>query len=281
MTLAPHALRAPDAQTMLYEPADRGMNRRIRDWRGARVWVIGASTGIGAETARLLLEKGARVAISARKTDALQQIAAAHPLALVLPLDVTQHAQVMSARDQLLADWGGVDLMLIVAGAYNEMRVDTFDMAVVNQLLDVNLRGVFHCIDAMLPILLSQENGGGGIGIVSSVAGYSGLPKALVYGPTKAALINLCESLYFDLHPRGHAVYMINPGFVETPATAQNKFVMPGLISARRAAQEIVTGMENGGFHIHFPKGFTNWLRMARLLPYRWYFSLIHKVTGL
>lgn len=281
MTLAPHALRAPDAQTMLYEPADRGMNRRIRDWRGARVWVIGASTGIGAETARLLLEKGARVAISARKTDALQQIAAAHPLALVLPLDVTQHAQVMSARDQLLADWGGVDLMLIVAGAYNEMRVDTFDMAVVNQLLDVNLRGVFHCIDAMLPILLSQENGGGGIGIVSSVAGYSGLPKALVYGPTKAALINLCESLYFDLHPRGHAVYMINPGFVETPATAQNKFVMPGLISARRAAQEIVTGIEKGGFHIHFPKGFTNWLRMARLLPYRWYFSLIHKVTGL
>jgi len=281
MTLAPHALRAPNAQTMLYEPADRGMNRRIRDWRGARVWVIGASTGIGAETARLLLEKGARVAISARKTDALQQIAAAHPLALVLPLDVTQHAQVMSARDQLLADWGGVDLMLIVAGAYNEMRVDTFDMAVVNQLLDVNLRGVVRGIDAMLPSLLRQENGGGGIGIVSSVAGYSGLPKALVYGPTKAALINLCESLYFDLHPRGHAVYMINPGFVETPATAQNKFVMPGLISARRAAQEIVTGMEKGGFHIHFPKGFTNWLRMARLLPYRWYFSLIHKVTGL
>ena len=281
MTQAPQAMRMREAQTMLYEPAESGMNRRIKDWRGARVWVIGASTGIGAETARLLLEKGARVAISARKTEALQQIANTQPQALVLPLDVTQHAQVISARDQLLAEWGGLDLMLIVAGAYNEMRVDTFDMAVVNQLLDVNLRGVFHCIDAMLPILLSQEKGGGGIGIVSSVAGYSGLPKALVYGPTKAALINLCESLYFDLHPRGHAVYMINPGFVATPATAQNNFVMPGLISAERAAQEIVTGMEKGIFHIHFPKGFTNWLRMARLLPYRWYFSLIHKVTGL
>ena len=127
--------------------------------------------------------------------------------------------------------------------------------------------------------LLAQ--GHGGVGIVSSVAGLSGLPKALVYGPTKAALINLCESLYFDLHPRGHAVYMINPGFVATPATAQNTFVMPGLISAGRAAEEIVTGMEKGVFHLHFPKGFTNWLRMARLLPYRWYFSLIHKVTGL
>lgn len=281
MTQAPHSVRAREAQSTLYEPLDGGMNPRIRDWRGARVWVIGASTGIGAETARLLLEKGARVAISARKIDALQEIANSHPQALVLSLDVTQHEQVLSARDQLLAQWGGLDLMLIVAGAYNEMRVDTFDMAVVNQLLDVNLRGVFHCIDAMLPILLDEKSSGGGIGIVSSVAGYSGLPKALVYGPTKAALINLCESLYFDLHPRGHAVYMINPGFVATPATAQNDFVMPGLISAGRAAEEIVTGMEKGVFHLHFPKGFTNWLRMARLLPYRWYFSLIHKVTGL
>ena len=281
MTQAPHSVRAREAQSTLYEPLDGGMNPRIRDWRGARVWVIGASTGIGAETARLLLEKGARVAISARKIDALQEIANSHPQALVLSLDVTQHEQVLSARDQLLDQWGGLDLMLIVAGAYNEMRVDTFDMAVVNQLLDVNLRGVFHCIDAMLPILLDEKSSGGGIGIVSSVAGYSGLPKALVYGPTKAALINLCESLYFDLHPRGHAVYMINPGFVATPATAQNDFVMPGLISAGRAAEEIVIGMEKGVFHLHFPKGFTNWLRMARLLPYRWYFSLIHKVTGL
>lgn len=273
------ALQPHKVQPALYLPAGRAMNPRIRDWRGARVWVIGASTGIGAETAKLLLEKGARVAISARKADALQGIAAQYPQTLVLPLDVTEHTQVLAARDQLLAAWGGLDLLLIVAGAYNEMRVDNFDMNVVNQLLDVNLRGVFHCIDALLPTLLSQQSGG--IGIVSSVAGYSGLPKALVYGPTKAALINLCESLYFDLHPRGHAVYMINPGFVATPATAQNNFVMPGLISTAQAAREIVAGMEKGIFHIHFPKSFTNWLRMARLLPYRWYFSLIHKVTGL
>ena len=169
--------------------------------------------------------------------------------------------------------------MLIVAGAYNEMRADSFDLAIVNQLIDVNLRGVFNCLDAVLPTLLVQNQGG--IGIVSSVAGFSGLPKALIYGPTKAALINLCESLYLDLHPRGNAVYLINPGFVETPATAGNAFTMPALISAERAAEEIIGGMERGHFHIHFPKRFTNWLRMARLLPYRCYFWLIHKVTGL
>lgn len=257
----------------------RSMNPRITDWYEKRVWVIGASTGIGAEVARQLLRKGARVAISARNLVALQELAAEQKNAVVLPLDVTHHAEVKSAAEILLNKWQGIDLVLIVAGAYNEMRADSFDLTVVNQLIDVNLRGVFNSLDAVLPTLLAQKQGG--IGIVSSVAGFSGLPKALIYGPTKAALINLCESLYFDLHPRGNAVYLINPGFVETPATAGNAFAMPALISAERAAQEIIDGMERGHFHIHFPKRFTNWLRMARLLPYRYYFWLIHKVTGL
>ncbi len=257
----------------------RAMNPRVRSWRDMRVWVIGASAGIGAETARLLMHKGAHVALSARNRAALTALAADSADAFVLPLDVSQHADVLAARDQLLEQWSGIDMVLVVAGAYNEMRVDSFDMQVVDQLLNVNLRGVFHCLDAILPTLLAQ--GHGGVGIVSSVAGMSGLPKALVYGPTKAALINLCESLYFDLGPRGHPVYLINPGFVETRATANNNFAMPGLISAPQAAREIVGGMERGEFHIHFPRRFTNWLRFARLLPYRWYFSLIHRVTGL
>ncbi len=255
------------------------MNPRVSDWNGRRVWVIGASTGIGAETARMLLAAGARVALSARQADALHEVAAGHRDAQVLPLDVTRHEQVLAARDALMNVWQGLDLVLIVAGAYHEMRVDNFDMQMVDRLIDVNLRGVFHCIDAVLPVLLQQP--GGGIGIVSSVAGYSGLPRALAYGPTKAALINLAESLYFDLHPSGHSVYLINPGFVATQATAGNDFDMPGLISAPEAAGHILRGIERGAFHIHFPRNFTNWLRVARMLPYRWYFWLTHKVTGL
>ena len=255
------------------------MNPQITSWHEKRVWVIGASTGIGAEVARQLLALGAHVALSARNQAALQNLTAGEKNATLLPLDVTRHDEVRAAADTLLSQWSGIDLVLVVAGAYNEMRADSFDLAVVNQLIDVNLRGVFNCLDAVLPTLLAQKQGG--IGIVSSVAGFSGLPKALIYGPTKAALINLCESLYFDLHPRGNAVYLINPGFVETPATAANAFAMPALISAERAAQEIIMGMARGHFHIHFPKRFTNWLRLARLLPYRSYFWLIHKVTGL
>lgn len=273
---SPAGRRRPDAA-----PRKRGwaMNPRVRDWRGLRVWVIGASTGIGAETARLLLARGARVALSARNAAVLEGVADGSAQALVMPLDVTARAEVAAVHERLLSAWQGIDLVLVVAGAYVEMRADQLDMAVVDRILDVNLRGVFHCLEAVLPTLLAQ--GQGGIGIVSSVAGFSGLPKALVYGPTKAALINLCESLYFDLQPQGIGVYLINPGFVETPATASNNFAMPGLISAGKAATEILSGIERGRFHIHFPRRFTNWLRFARLLPYRWYFSLIHKVTGL
>ncbi|MGV8893743.1 MAG: SDR family NAD(P)-dependent oxidoreductase [Burkholderiaceae bacterium] len=255
------------------------MNPKIVNWHSKRVWVIGASSGIGAETARLLLQKGARVALSARSLETLTAVAERQPNALVATLDIVDHATVTAARDLILRQWQGIDLVLVVAGGYNEMRADSFDLAAANRLIDLNLRGVLNCLDAVLPTLLAQ--GSGGIGIVASAAGYSGLPKALIYGPTKAALINLCESLYLDLRSRGISVYLINPGFVETPLTAGNDFKMPALISASTAAQELVSGIERGQFHIHFPKRFTNWLRLARLLPYRLYFWLIHKGTGL
>lgn len=255
------------------------MNPPITDWHNKRVWIIGASTGIGAETARLLLAKGARVAVSARRAEMLKGIANGNPNALVAAMDVTDHAVVLATRDTILQQWDGFDLVLLVAGSYQEMRADSFDLAVANQMIDLNLRGVLNCLDAVLPNLLAQ--GKGGIGIVASVVGFSGLPKALIYGPTKAALINLCESLYLDLRPRGIAVHLITPGFIDTPLTKKNDFPMPALMSAVDAAQEMVQGMERGQFHIHFPRRFTNSLRLLRLLPYRMYFWLIHKGTGL
>ena len=243
------------------------------------MWVIGASSGIGAETARALLARGARLALSARNQDGLLAVADYHNDTLILPLDITDHAGVIAARDRILASWGGIDLVLVVAGTYNRMRADDFDLAVAERMVNTNLNGPLNCLDAALPMLLAQGNGG--IGIVASIAGLSGLPNALIYGPTKAALINLCESLYLDLRPRGIGVYLIDPGFVATPLTAGNDFAMPALISASTAAAELLHGLERGEFHIHFPKHFTNWLRLLRLLPYRWYFWLVHKATGL
>jgi short-subunit dehydrogenase len=121
----------------------------------------------------------------------------------------------------------------------------------------------------------------GHVAIVASVAGYGGLPTAAAYGPTKAALINLAETLYLDLSPRGIGVWIVNPGFVRTPLTDRNEFPMPALISADEAATHIVEGLASGRFEIHFPKRFTRWLRLLRLLPYGLYFRLVRRFTGL
>ncbi len=255
------------------------MNRKIADWVGQRVWIIGASSGIGEATACQLLMLGARVAVSARNRGALELLADSSPRAMACPLDVTDHASVARAGARVEAMWGGFDLVIIAAGGYQPMRATEFDLDAAKALLDLNLNGVLNCLDVALPVLLRQ--GSGGVAVVSSVAGFRGLPQALAYGPGKAALINLCESLYIDLHPRGIGVHLVTPGFVATPMTAQNDFAMPAVISADEAADSLIQGLERGQFHIHFPRRFTNVMRIGRLLPYRLYFWLVRKVTRL
>lgn len=254
------------------------LNPRIESFKGQRVWVIGASYGIGASIARELLARGARVALSARDRDKLAAIAQGAD-AIVAPLDVTDLASVHAARDAIVRAWGGFDLALIVAGTHVEMRAQTWDLAAAKKLLDVNLIGPLHCVDAILPVLRAQKSGG--IAIVSSVAGYIGLPKALIYGAGKAALINFTESLYGDLHPEGIGVYLINPGFVDTPLTQKNDFEMPALMSADDAARATLDGIAAGDFEIHYPKKFTRWLKLLRTLPYAQQFAAVRKVTKL
>ena len=255
------------------------LNPPLPAWPDARVWVIGASTGIGAATAKMLLDAGARVALSARSADKLREVADGHANALVEPLDFTHSAEVIAAWDRNRAQWGGVDLVLIVAGTHQEVRAWELTEKDSRALLEVNLHAVINTTAAVVPGLLAQ--GRGAIGIVASVAGYRGLPKALVYGASKAAVINFTETLYLDLHPKGLGVYLIMPGFVETPLTANNDFKMPHLIPATEAARKIVEGMRAGEFEIHFPRAFTRQLKFLRLLPYRWYFALIRRATGL
>lgn len=251
------------------------LNPRIDGWKGRRVWVIGASTGIGRACAVALLQRGARVAVSARNAQALQHIDGA----MALPLDVTDAPALHAAMQAVQSAWGGLDLLLYCAGTYRPMRATAFDLATALQHDDVNYRGALHALDAALPVFNAQRSGH--IALVSSVAGLGGLPQALAYGPTKAALINLAETLYLDLQPQGIGVHVINPGFVETPLTAQNTFAMPALISPEQAADAILAGLEAGHFDIHFPRRFTLWLKLLRLLPRRLYFRIVSRFTGL
>jgi NAD(P)-dependent dehydrogenase (short-subunit alcohol dehydrogenase family) len=259
------------------------LNPKFASWAGRTVWLVGASTGIGRATASLLHAKGARVIVSARSKAALDAFVAQHPRSDALALDATDRAAMHDAAAHIVNTHGRLDLVVYCAGTYREMRATDFDFDVARQHVEVNYTGALVMLDAVLPQLLKQARAkqGGHISLVSSVAGYRGLPKSLAYGPTKAALINLAETLHLDLSPLGLGVSVINPGFVETPLTAGNQFHMPALITPEEAARAIVRGWEAGDFEIHFPKRFTLWLKGLRLLGYGAYFAAVRRSTGL
>jgi NAD(P)-dependent dehydrogenase (short-subunit alcohol dehydrogenase family) len=259
------------------------LNPRIADWSGKAVWLVGASTGIGRATADALHAAGARVVVSARSREALDAFVAEHPGSLSIALDATDRAAMAAATAQVVDRLGGIDLAVYCAGTYSAMRATNFDLDIALRHVQVNYDGALFLLDAVLPVLKAQaaSGRGGHISLVSSVAGYRGLPQSLAYGPTKAALINLAENLYLDLQPLGIGASVINPGFVETPLTAQNAFKMPALITPEQAAQHILAGWRDGDFEIHFPKRFTHWLKLMRLLPYSLYFAAVRRSTGL
>jgi short-subunit dehydrogenase len=253
------------------------LNPKMTQWRGKRVWLVGASTGIGRATAVALHEAGAAVIVSARSATPLAELAAQCVGLQTIQLDATNEAGVKAAAEKLLNE-GGLDLMLYCAGIYQPLRAQDLKSSIMAQHMQVNYIGAVYVTEAVLPAMLAARRGH--LSYVSSVAGFRGLPKSLAYGPTKAAMINMAEALYIDLHDEGLGVSVINPGFVETPLTSQNTFRMPALIKPEEAASEIVSGWEAGKFEIHFPKRFTAWLKLMRSVPYGLYFKMTRQFTG-
>lgn len=257
-----------------------GLNPKITDWRGKRVWLLGASSGIGAALAQALAAQGAQLALSSRHVESVERMRAELPgkTHLALPCDATSVAQLEAASAALFAQWTGIDVAIYLAGDYVPLRAYDFTPTEVRRLCEVNYLGAVNFSHAVLPLLSRDDSGG--LVLVSSVAGYRGLPKALGYGPAKAALIHFAEALFFDLRPRGMGVWVVNPGFVATRLTAQNDFHMPALITPEVAAASVVQGLAGGGFDIHFPKRFTRFMKLLRLLPYSLYFRLAARTAG-
>ncbi len=255
------------------------LNPPLLDWKQRVVWLVGASSGIGHALAEQLHARGATVVLSARNPMPLEEFESAHEGSLGIALDATDAAAMQRAVQRIKARLGRLDMAVYCAGHYKAMRATTFDLNDALLHNRVNYVGALHMLDAVLPGFLAQ--GSGHVSLISSVAGFGGLPMGLAYGPTKAALINLAESMYMDLAPLGIGTSVINPGFVATSLTAQNGFKMPALISADEAAREILRGWAKGQFEIHFPKRFTLWLKTLQLLP-RWlYFKAVRSATGL
>jgi short-subunit dehydrogenase len=255
------------------------LNVPIRQWYGLRVWIVGASSGIGAALATELAGRGAQLALSARSRDKLETLAADHVRSVVVPVDVTDNASLARAAGEVQALLGGIDLAIFAAGTYRPVRAWELDAEEIGSTVTTNLTGTMQGVAHVVPQML--ERGSGAVAIVASVAGYAGLPKAAIYGPTKAALINFAEVLHIDLSPKGISVFLIDPGFVATPLTAQNDFRMPALIQPDEAARRIVAGFEAGRFEIHFPRRFTCVMKALAWLPRRLYFPLIRRITGL
>ncbi len=251
------------------------MNASNPKWR--TVWITGASSGLGEHTARKLAEKGCRVAISARSEDKLRAIADSHENISAWPLDVTDADASKETATSIEEELGPIDLAVFCAGAWFQSSVDEMNVANYQRTFDVNVMGVVHGIDAVLPKMLARR--GGYISWVSSVAGYGGLPMSASYGATKSALISMAESMKPELDAKGVGLSVINPGFVKTDLTAKNKFPMPFLMEVEDAAQKMVDGLERGTFEIAFPWQLVWFLKIMNHLPYWLYFALTKRMV--
>jgi NAD(P)-dependent dehydrogenase (short-subunit alcohol dehydrogenase family) len=237
------------------------------------IWITGASTGIGRAVALAYARQGSIVAASARDAKALETLSEESGGKIrAYPLDVTDRSANLRVVERIEADLGPIALTILNAGTHHEMTAANFDPAVFDKLFAVNFFGVVNGLAAVIPRFINRR--AGHIAIVSSVAGYRGLPSASAYGATKAALINMAEGLQPDLAQHGIKLSLINPGFVRTPLTDLNEFPMPFLMEVEPAAARVVSGLARGGFEITFPRRFTFILKLLRILPISWYLAL-------
>ena len=250
----------------------------ISYFRNKHILITGASSGIGASLCHGLARGGAKISALARRTDRLNQLAQQHPSLLPLTADISDKAQVTSAIAAASAHHGRIDIAILNAGIYQPVSASDWSDEVFRNHMDVNYMGMIYALGCLVPEMLAHKSGH--IALMASVAGYRGLPRSAAYGPSKAALQNLAESLYFDLTPKGVKIQLINPGFVKTEATAVNDFSMPGLIEADDAAERILENLPRRRFEISFPFGFSAVMKMLSLLPYDIYLRLVAKLTG-
>jgi len=238
-------------------------------------WVTGASSGIGRALALELAARGWTVIASARNEDALRELrqaASAKGRIVPLALDITDDEAVDRAVRSIIADHGKIDLAILNAGTHVPTPSEDFRRATVQMLVATNLMGTVNCLAALMPFFTARR--GGEIAVVASQTGYRGLPTAAAYGATKAALINMCESLRPELELHGVSLRLINPGFIDTPLTRRNTFEMPFLISAEAGAKQILKGLATKRFEITSPKRMAFIMKLLRLMP-NWLFLIV------
>ena len=240
-----------------------------------KIWITGASSGIGKALAEKFAKENWKVAISARRENLLNDIAKTDNISS-FPLDVTDDNKVKEVFSKILKEFNSLNLCVFCSGAYDPKLEKEINKEQIRKIMDINFFGVLNCIKSVENYF--KEKKAGHISVVSSVAAYRGLPNSSGYGPSKAALTNLTESLFFDFKKHNVRISLISPGFIKTPLTDQNTFNMPFIKTPEFAAEKMYNGLtKNSAFEIHFPKELTVFLKILRILPYRMYLFLINK----
>ena len=244
------------------------------------VWLTGASSGIGREAAAEYVRQGHTVYASARSEDKLvaleRECGGFSGKLKVLAVDVTYGGAMKRAFDTIVAVEEKLDLAIFNAGTHRETSAIDFSVEAHRRLMETNYIGVLNGLEAVLPDFIGR--GSGQIAVVASVAGYRGLPKASAYGASKAALINLCESMREELKVEGVDLRLVNPGFVKTPLTDLNDFSMPFLMPVDRAVKAMIKGLAGKAFEITFPTPFALIMKTMRILPYWLYFKITKSI---
>ncbi|MDB9743351.1 SDR family NAD(P)-dependent oxidoreductase [Pelagibacteraceae bacterium] len=240
-----------------------------------KIWITGASSGIGKALAEKFAAEGWKVAASARRKEILDNMSS-HENIFSYPMDVTNQDQIKTSFEKIIEDFKGLDLCVFSSGTYDPKLEQGINIKQNKFVMETNFFGVLYCINAVENYFKNKKDGH--ISIVSSVAAYRGLPNSSGYGPSKAALTNLTESLYFDFKKYNVRISLVSPGFIKTPLTDKNDFSMPFIKSPEFAAEKMFNGLtKSKAFEIHFPRALTILLKIFRVLPYKIYLFLIDK----
>lgn len=249
------------------------MNKKIKNFNHLNVWVIGASSGIGREICLQLANQGASVFASSRKLELLNSLALESKNKIIpLQLDVLKTDEI----ENQLKSIPSLDMVIYLAADYTPMSIEKFDAKTANHIIDVNLKGAINITSYVLPIMMKNKKGH--ISYFASLAGYIGLPQSSVYGATKAAIMNMAESLHPEAKKYNIDISIVNPGFVKTNLTAKNDFDMPMIMTPEKAATLTLAGYQQGHFDIVYPKTFSYFFRILRILPYNLHLKLAEKL---